>query len=172
MIYIVSSVVFFLITVSVHREVFFLVRNNPKSVVRSMIVFPVGLFIFAFISFVVIPRLQFNNPWWIMPLPFTGVILYLIFSFLFVIYFNGIYLGEASPTIALLLLLQKRHVLREKEIFEAFSDESFIGSRLQNLTDSGMVNKKRNRFYATLQGQRIVSFVDFYRNLLGWHEGG
>lgn len=168
---IILCVFVFAVCVFFHILFFRALSKKGKKSFRTVIILFFG---FIFLLFLYISRsgnseINLNrivNP----PLPVTGLILYLIFIGIFLIYFANAYIGEGSPSSKIYFLVKRKKKVNYEDIRNEFSDYDLIHKRLKNLTESGLITKKDARY--TAKGRIIVSLFNYYRSVLGFELGG
>ena len=131
---------------------------------RILIRFGINTFKTVIIFF---PGLLFT---WFLPL--GAIVLFLIYSGIYLIYFVNVYIGEASPSAQIYFLIKNSQANSEEKILGHFSDQELVVKRLNNLADSGLAVKKGTKYYPESKGRVIVFFFEVYRKILGWEEGG
>lgn len=106
------------------------------------------------------------------PLPLTGIFLYIFCSVAYLTMTGTPSLGDESPTTTIVLVLRRKGRLTEKQIFSLFTYQDAIGKRVNDLLDGQWIQKKGNALVATWRGRLIASFFTSYRRILGLSEGG
>ena len=104
--------------------------------------------------------------------PATGTVLYSVLSILNIIFFTSPYMGNISPSYKIMLTIKESHGLSKQAILKQFSDQELIGKRLDNLVLDGFLQKKEKLFKILPKGEKIISFIDFYRSCLKWRSSG
>ncbi len=80
-----------------------------------------------------------------------------------------------SPSLEMMLLIQKNSPTSTgvEQIQTLFDHKKLVMNRVQDLLNSGMALKKKDKFMITSSGKRLIRFFLFYRRLLGlgYHGG-
>lgn len=149
MLYLLLSFIFFLLTALVHV------------LVKRLTILPLGFVLNAIFMF-----------WINKPLPLTGIVIYGLLVFLYVIYFKSINLNEPSPSAAIYLLIKNQGEQTEREVLSKFSDKRLVINRLTDLEMEGFIKKREGRLYLTSKSFYLIKFFIFYSKILGLKEGG
>lgn len=173
MIYIFITLLSFLSFVILHIFSHKILAIVGKATFKSILVMPISIIVFSFITIYRLPQMLDNGKsWWTVPIPVNAIILYGIFTAIYLIYFTNAYYGESSPTGKIYEILKEKGKATFKQIVDEFSDEDLIGKRLDNLVTGGLIRKKGKIYYLTLKSQKVMKAFDVYRRLLGWDRGG
>lgn len=165
MIYLASSILFFLLMLMVHLSLHkLLARFGIKSFWTETIFF----FGFILYIFIILPKIPDTS----LPLPLTSAIFYLCLTGFHFVYYVSTLSGERSPSAEIFFLLRYKKVTRYKDIIGKFSDTELIKYRLNSLIKSHLVKKKGDRYFILPKGKKIVFAVNLYRQLLNWNSSG
>lgn len=167
MIHIISSLIWVSGTVLVH-----IVLSKVRLILGWSRLAVLGVFIVGLVGCVLttvwyLPRASSS-----LPLPLTGIFLYIFCSLAYLAITGSPTLGDESPTTKILLGLRRKGPLTQKQIFSLFTYREVIGKRMNDLLESQWIQKKGNALVATRRGRLIASFFTSYRRILGLSEGG
>ena len=169
MFHIISSVVFFLVAVMVH---ILWCRAFPKKDLR-MLVFCViaGIFLIALAIFQYFFLRQGDaGSLWMIPLPLTALILYLL---LVPTYLNFYFLTKVeSPTKRLLLFLQKKEKATYEELSAHMPDQLIIDPRLVDLVHCGFAVMQGEGYRLLPRGHRTAVILKTYEKMVQKEMGG
>lgn len=175
MIYIFISVVAFILATVIHLFVhrFFVLLGHKTF--KSVAVYGFGLIslLLIFSSKVsdnLFPAL--TDTWLRVPLPLAGIVLYSLFSILYIMLFTSPYTGDVSPSIQLFLLIKRIPGINHQAILHEFSEKELIGHRLHNLVRTRYIQKLDNRYYVSKKGQTVIRLIESYRHWLRWTSSG
>lgn len=165
MIFIVASVILFILTVLVHIFFHRWLMGRGGVTIKIFSVFLFGFILNAFS----ILFLFHTRKWGVIPLPVTSVFLYGLLSLSYIIFFASPFLGDESPSSKILLLVKKNGRMSLEKIKDNFSDEKLILKRLKDMMKAGLIEEKggsQKKYRILPKGQKIVMFITFYRRLM------
>ncbi len=78
-----------------------------------------------------------------------------------------------SPTLVMLILAKRSmpHGLTRVELQSKLNDDFFLGARIKDLLDAGLVAEDQGRLVLTRQGTRLIGFFIAFRASLGLEMG-
>lgn len=176
MIYIFSGLIIFIFCTVIHIWLHRLLQKNKIKTLKTCFIFVLGgLINIGFMFSITGNQNALSNEtlnWWTLPLPLTSVFIYFLLSISYVLTFIYPNSKQISPTYKIILLLQKKKSLSEKEILSCFSDKELIFGRLRFLVSHGFVKELEQNFVALPKGKKFDRIINFYRRLMSWDKGG
>lgn len=112
-----------------------------------------------------------NYNWWTEKFIWTPLMLFILLTISFFVFFSSP-LGEESPSSVILLLIRKAKRLTGNQILSRFSDDRLIKKRLDYLTILGWIRKKDKMYSILPKGDMIAAKIFIYRKILGWEKFG
>lgn len=167
MIYIFSTVCWFVITIIVHimlHKVRLYIGISPIKIAAIFVLGVIGCSI--------------TNLWYLpqsahqISLPLTSVLLYVSLLCAYATLTASPILGDVSPTTTLLMTLYTKHRLTHQEILALFSHEKVFGKRIKALFEFKFVEKKNSVLVLTKRGRRYAQLFGIYRKVLKISQGG
>ena len=105
-----------------------------------------------------------------MDLPYTAVLLYVLATPVYLIFYVSTFL--VSPSKNILRVVQDDQGATYEMILQALERENFIFLRLGELQDSGCVGRSEVKFVLTPSGRNIARILRIYQKVLGRAPGG
>lgn len=165
MIYLVLSFVVFIITAVSHFLVFRL-NSKARSMLVAFIIYFAGLLLdVLFIS-------NTRSLGMTIPLPFSGIILYLLLSVAYLIYISPVILSDSSPSNTIIETLLVEEKASDRQLTDKLTAVNFIEKRLSEMMRAGLIQKNRHKYKLTSKGNVIARIFLYYRALYKWDRGG
>ena len=175
MLYLTVSIAAFCLTLTAHVIIYRLFKKIDADILIAFLTFAVGFILAGSLVYFIFRQYQINNAGdnlWLRPLPLTAVVVYLLLSVAYLIFFLAPYLGEDSPTSTILIMLKKNNRRTFGQIRTKFTNQKLIGLRLVKFIDGGYVRKHHNKYFILPKGKLVATIINFYRQILGWNTFG
>lgn len=172
MIYLVISVLVFLVTIPVHIIIHRILLYFDSLSFKTVIVFLLGLIVDVVLVFSLYLSNREAVNIWNMPLPYTAVIFYLLLTAVYMIFYTSPFLGNISPSTEILLLLRRYKKMSYQKILSCFTGKELVLDRLKSLEEAKLIKYHQYRYTILPAGRRIVLFFVWFRKLLNWNRGG
>lgn len=162
MTYIFFGLIIFVLAASSHIVLHNILVRMGIMTFKTVVVFMAGLIV-LFVVIIFGSRLNYGDD----QLIFSPIILYLLMTSSYILFFLSPYLGDESPSSKILYLIIKEGKMTEKAIANKFSDKELVTKRLVDMKKRGWIKESRKKYIVLPEGIKIVKFVTFYRKMLG-----
>lgn len=170
MVYILISIILFILTVIIHIFTHRILVKVGVVTFKTVGVFLIG-FLINFITIIFYYNKNKSNmrgELWLMPIPFTAVVLYGLLLLVYFALFTGPCWGEESPSSKIFLMVKKKKGMNIAEIKNNFRNEDLVMRRIDDLIGVNWLEKQKGKYKVTSRGKLILKFIIFYRKILGW----
>lgn len=173
MVYLLNSVFFFLISVIFHIVLSRIFLLFGRKSILLVSVFAVGGIMHFIITLISLKQsINFESNLFLLPLPFTSFLLYMLLVFNYLIYFMATYWGEESPSLKLYFFLKNGEKRTFTEITAIFPKKELIDMRLEALVSGQFIKQKKDVYVIQPRGERLAYLFKLYRKFLGWQSSG
>lgn len=168
MAYVSASIAIFLITEILHIILHRILRAKGILTMKSSVIFLGGLAVDLYAVYSISGETagRASNGIWLLPIPFSGIMVYIFLSLVFIIFYTHPAVPYISPSTLLLGYLTKKR-MRYSEIIRRFTNKMLIDERLDDLEESGLVIRKGSIYSLTTRGQNLAKIMEFYKRLFG-----
>ncbi len=172
MLYLVTSLLFFFLSVVVH---IFWCRRQKKQDLHMTTFCLIALTVLGcygmFLAFIQKAfQGQFGLTFWSCPLQLTSIVLYVLFIPIYLIFYFGT--RVESPSKKMVLLIEQHGALSPEDFLKYFSDEHLVLTRLDDLERSYCVVLENKVYRLTDQGRTIARVLNLYQWITGRVIGG
>lgn len=144
----------FFIAVTVHAIVHRLLLRIKIVTLRSIIVYLLGLFVLSYIVFS-----------YQLPIPFTGIVIYLLLSSIIMFFYFAICLGGDTPSAKIIASFHHKTTQTFEDILGLFTDDILIWKRIADLEVTHFIYKHNNTYTVTKRGAVLVLIAHWYRSI-------
>src|SRR3989344_2638066 len=173
MVYLLSSIVFFLFSIVIHivlSRILLLFRK--KSILLTAVFAGGGLAHFISASFLAKAFSNYDGNLFFTPLSLSSYLLYLILVFIYLVYFLSTYSGEQSPSLTLYFLLRDGKGRSLSIIKREFPKKEMIDMRIKSLITGKFVKQNKDKYLILSRGEWLAYVFRLYRKLLSWSSSG
>lgn len=173
MFYLLSSLIFFTLSVVCHVILTRILLLFGKKSILSVSIFILGGLIYGIFSHLIVNQTHIQDKsYFFLPLPLSSFLLYLLFVLNYLIYFLSTYSGEESPSLKLYFLIKNSSGKTLREIVHEFPKKKMIDSRFESLEKGNFIQSKKNLYVILPRGVRLANMFKLYRKFLGWQSSG
>jgi len=172
MVYLFSSLVFFLLSIFFHVILSHILLYFGKKSILLVSVFAVGGLIHVAVTYVLAGQPEKFDGLFFFPLSVSSSMLYFLFVFIYLVYFLATYSGEESPSLKLFYLLRDEKGRSFSEIKREFPKKEMIDMRIKSLVTGKFVKQNKDKYLILSRGEWLANVFRHYRNLLGWRSSG
>lgn len=132
----------------------------------------VKLFLVYLAGFFLDLLLVFYISWSSSSLPFTSLVLYLLLTGVYFIFYISAFLGDESPATKIFRQIRKNGRATYDDLVKSFSDKKLVLKRIEEMKTASWIAEKKGLYRLAPRGLYIMKMINFYRGILKWERSG
>lgn len=132
----------------------------------------VKLFLVYLAGFFLDLLLVFYISWSSPSLAFTSLLLYLLLTGVYFIFYISAFLGDESPATKIFKEVGKNGRATYDDLVKSFSDKKLVIKRIEEMKSASWITEKKGLYRLTPRGLYIMKMVNFYKGILKWERSG